>query len=288
MTYSDFKHRMLTLSGERLEKIEQLKSNANIVGLSGGKDSMATCILLLWLGIPFKTVTAEVWWKEGITGENPYHYDFIHSVAVPKLNSFGVNCDFVRSAITAYEWMTTPIAYSRKHPERIGKYRGFPLCGKCGIQRDCKLKPCHEYYKAQTEVYSVITGIAADEKDRILTNSANNRISILELLDVAEYETYPICASQGMLSPVYTFSDRGGCWFCANQKIQEFEVLYREFPNLWGELMNIQQMPNKVQEKFNRVQTLYDIEEQIRRGVQIKIFTGTIMGEMENEPKRKH
>jgi 3'-phosphoadenosine 5'-phosphosulfate sulfotransferase (PAPS reductase)/FAD synthetase len=277
MNYTDFKHRLLTLPSERLEKIELLKHNTNIVGLSGGKDSMATCILLLWLGIPFKTVTAEVWWKEGITGENPYHYDFIHNVAVPKLNGLGVDCNFVRSAITAYEWMTTPIAYSREHPERVGKYRGFPLCNKCGIQRDCKIKPCHEYYKSQTEDYSVITGIAADEKDRILTNSANNRISILEFLDVKEYETYPICVSQGLLSPIYTFSERGGCWFCPNQKIQELEVLYREFPRLWEELMDIQRLPNKVQEKFNRTQTLYDIEEQIKSGVQQKIFTSMVI-----------
>lgn len=277
MTYLDFKHRLLTIPSEHLEKIERLKNNTNIVGLSGGKDSMATCILLAWLGIPFKTVTAEVWWKEGITGESPYHYDFIHNVAVPKLNGLGVDCNFVRSAITAYEWMTTPIAYSREHPERVGKPRGFPLCGKCGIQRDCKIKPCHEYYKAQTENHSVITGIAADEKDRILTNSANNRISILELLDVAEYETYPICVSQGLLSPIYTFSERGGCWFCPNQKIQELEVLYREFPNLWEELMEIQRLPNKVQEKFNRTQTLYDIEAQINGGVQQKLFTSLMI-----------
>ena len=50
------------------ETIEELKNQNNIVGLSGGKDSMATCIILHKLGIPFKTITAEVWWKEGVTG----------------------------------------------------------------------------------------------------------------------------------------------------------------------------------------------------------------------------
>ena len=276
MTYAELKHALLTLPSERLEKINELKRGVNIVGLSGGKDSMATSVLLYWLGIPFKTVTAEVWWKKDITGENPYHYEFLHDVAFPKLNGWGIHCDTVRSDITAYEFMTTPIAYS-EHPDRVGKLRGFPLCGTCGIQRDCKVKPCEKYYKAQTDDYSVITGIAADEKDRILTNTANKRISILELLDVAEWETYPICASNGLLSPPYSFSDRGGCWFCPNQKIQELELLYRVFPNLWNELMEIQRMPNKVQENFNRTQTLYDIEEQIKHGVQIKLFMGLMM-----------
>ena len=83
--------------------------------------------------------------------------------------------------------------------------------------------------------------------------------------------------SQGLLSPIYKFTERGGCWFCANQKIQELEVLYREFPNLWEELMEVQRLPNKVQEKFNRTQTLYDIEEQIKSGVQQKIFTSMVI-----------
>lgn len=50
------------------ETLQSLKTKTNIVGLSGGKDSVATCILLYYLDIPFQTVTAEVWWKEGITG----------------------------------------------------------------------------------------------------------------------------------------------------------------------------------------------------------------------------
>ncbi|MBR2312190.1 MAG: phosphoadenosine phosphosulfate reductase [Clostridia bacterium] len=277
MTYQDFKHALLTLSTSRLERIDALRHTVNIVGVSGGKDSLATCILLHWLGIPFKTVTAEVWWKEGITGENPYHYEFLHGIAVPKLNSWGTTCDFIRSKTTAYEYMTTPIAYSKNHPDRIGKTRGFPLCGKCGIQRDCKARPCEKYYKSQTESYTVITGIAADEKDRILTNAANNRISVLELFDIPEYETYGICVSEKLLSPTYTFSDRGGCWFCPNQKIQELELLYRVFPRFWNELMEIQRLPNKVQENFNRTQTLYDIEEQIKHGVQQRLFVGAMM-----------
>lgn len=276
MTYNDFKQSLLALPSERLDKIKSLRHSLNIVGVSGGKDSLATCTLLHWLDIPFKTITAEVWWKQDITGENPLHYEFLHNVAIPKLNSWGVECDLVRSSITAYDYMTTPIKYS-KHPERIGKLRGFPLCGKCGIQRDCKLRPCAEYYKAQTEPYEVITGIANDEKERLLSASANHRMSILELVEVSEWQTYGIVAPENLLSPTYTFSDRGGCWFCPNQKIQELALLYRDFPHLWDELMEIQKMPNKVQENFNRTQTLYDIENQIKNGVQQKWFVGEMI-----------
>jgi hypothetical protein len=218
-----------------------------------------------------------VWWKEGLTGENPLHYEFLHETAQPKLKSWGVECNFVRSKITAYDFMTTPIKYSKNHPDRIGKLRGFPLCNRCGIQRDCKARPCEKFYKAQTEPYSVITGIANDERDRILSNSANNRVSLLEYLCIEEYQTYGIVALENLLSPSYSFSERGGCWFCPNQKIWELELLYYNFPDLWDELMEIQKLPNKVQENFTRRQTLYDIEKEILNGVQMKLFKGSLM-----------
>lgn len=276
MKYKEFKRQFLVASKLQQEKIKFLRNQENIVGLSGGKDSVATSIILHWLEIPFRTITAEVWWKEGITGENPYHFEFLHDTLFSKLGAWGVSCDTVRSEITAYEYMTTPIAYSKNHPERIGKLRGFPLCGKCGIQRDCKSKPCNRYYKSISKKdYTVILGIASDEKDRILTHNNHDRISVLDLIDIQEHETYPICASQKLLSPSYKFSERGGCWFCPNQKIYELEILYRVFPKLWCDLMEIQDMPNKIQEKFNRTQTLYDIEAQIKNGVQTKWFSGT-------------
>lgn len=275
MNFRDIKTELLLLPKEKREKINALKSSNNIVGLSGGKDSVATCIVLNWLDIPFSTITAEVWWKEGVTGENPYHYEFMHDILFPKLKPWGVMCETVRSDITAYQYMTTPITKSQ-YPERIGKLRGFPLCGRCGIQRDCKTRPCNKFYKTKGD-HSYILGFASDEKDRILSDAASGKISILEFLGIEEYQTFGICKQENLLSPTYSFSYRGGCWFCPNQKIQELEMLYRCLPHLWQDLMEIQEMPNKIQEKFNRTQTLYDIEAQIKNGVQQKWFLGSLM-----------
>ena len=93
-----------------------------------------------------------------------------------------------------------------------------------------------------------------------------------------KHEPFMICAKEGLLSPTYSFSERGGCWFCPNQKIQEWEVLYREFPHLWNDLMEVQKMPNKCSELVTRTQTLYDIEKEILGGVQMKFFTGALLG----------
>lgn len=273
-----------TFSKEVQDQINRLKDQVNIVGLSGGKDSMATCILMRHLDIPFRAVTAEVWWKDAISGENPYHFDFLHNKVANTLDRWGVHHDFIRSDITVFEYVTTPIQYSKEHPERVGKLRGFPLCGACGVQRDCKSKPCSRYYREIDIPHNVIVGIARNEEKREESNKRNNRISLLYLLGIMKHEPYIICAKEGLLSPTYSFSERGGCWFCGNQKIQEWELLYREFPHLWNELMEVQKMPNKVGELINRSQTLYDIEKEILGGVQMKFFSGSLLGVNHEQP----
>lgn len=175
--------------------------------------------------------------------------------------------------------MMTPIKASAEHPERDKKLRGFPICGRCGIQRDCKVRPCERYYRELAEPYNSIIGFASNEKDRVLSANSKNQISFLATLGIHEEYTFPICKAENLLSPTYWFANRGGCWFCPNQKIQELELLYRCYPQYWDELMEIQRMPNKVTELFNRTQTLYDIEKEILTGVQMKFFMGDLVSE---------
>ena len=68
----------------------------------------------------------------------------------------------------------------------------------------------------------------------------------------------------GLLSPVYEFTDRGGCWFCPNAKLSELRHLYDHHPDLWQKMMRLQIVPGKVTEKFNRSQTFADIDAMFR------------------------
>ena len=74
-----------------------------------------------------------------------------------------------------------------------------------------------------------------------------------------------LCEKAGLLSPIYEFSDRGGCWFCPNAKRKELRHLYDHHPELWARMPELQTIPRKVSEKFNRTQTFADIDEMFRR-----------------------
>jgi len=93
---------------------------------------------------------------------------------------------------------------------------------------------------------------------------AGNRVSLLDKYNCTEEDAKQLCQRAGLLSPVYTFTTRGGCWFCPNAKRKELRHLYDYHPNLWKRMLELQALPNKVSEKFNRSETFSDIDAEFR------------------------
>ena len=97
-------------------------------------------------------------------------------------------------------------------------------------------------------------GIADDEMDRLarMDSYKYKTISLLEKYGISEAQAIGICREHGLLSPIYEFAKRNGCFFCPNAKNRELRHLYDHHPELWGRLIELQRLPNKVTERFNR------------------------------------
>ena len=144
-----------------------------------------------------------------------------------------------------------------------GMIRSFPMCGKCYVQRDCKMHPIRQYQKTLPSDTVQYIGIAKNEPQR-LARLGGNQVSLLEKYGYTEDDAKQLCKQAGLLSPVYEFTDRGGCWFCPNAKLSELRHLYDHHPDLWQKMMRLQIVPGKVTEKFNRSQTFADIDAMFR------------------------
>ena len=107
-------------------------------------------------------------------------------------------------------------------------------------------------------------GIASDEPVR-LRRLQKNQVSLLEKYHYTEEDAKQLCQTAGLLSPVYAFTDRGGCWFCPNAKRKELRHLYDHHPELWAKMLELQAMPGKVSEKFNRTARFSDIDAAFRK-----------------------
>ncbi len=221
------------------------------------KDSLATILLAKEHGEPLdEAVYCEVMFDKTISGEVPEHRDFIYGKAIPALERMGVRVVVLRSEKTYVELFTGRITRGPKK----GMVRSFPICGRCAVQRDCKVRPIRRYQKTLPSGTVQYLGIAKDEQERLLRLEGGRQVSLLDKYNVAEQDALRLCKSAGLLSPVYEFTDRGGCWFCPNAKREELRHLYEHHPNLWARMLELQALPGKVSEKFNRTQKFSDID----------------------------
>lgn len=228
-----------------------------VASSSFGKDSMATILLALEYGEPLGQVLyCEVMFDREVSGEVPEHRVFIHEAAIPKLEEWGIKTTILRSPTTYMDYVAKPITRGAMR----GKLHGFPLCGRCAIQRDCKNRTIQRWNRRQKSKVVTYVGIASDETKRLARLDRTSKVSLLERYGVKEADTYEICRKAGLLSPVYEFSARNGCFFCPNSKERELYHLYTYHPDLWEQMLRIQALPNKATERFNRTMTFEEID----------------------------
>lgn len=75
---------------------------------------------------------------------------------------------------------------------------------------------------------------------------------------------HDLCKDFDLLSPVYQFSNRGGCWFCPNARDCELRHTRNNHPNLWNKLLQLENEPNLIGNIWNILQqkSIHDKEEQ--------------------------
>ena len=233
---------------------------------SGGKDSTAGVILDHIHGLPPSTIVfSEVMFdrKRGISGERPEHIDFIKNKAKPLFESWGYTVEILHAEKDYLDCFFRVLEKS-KDETAIGKYKGWVIAGMCDANRDLKLKPIHRYYKSLDlagKAYTQYVGIAIDEPKRLERLRGTNKISLLERYGYTEQMAFDLCKKYDLLSPVYEFSRRGGCWFCPNATIREFAKTKRDYPDLWAELQKLDRVENTNSKGFSRGRSFSEIEQ---------------------------
>lgn len=223
-----------------------------IASWSGGKDSTASIILAHEHNEPLDLIIfSEVMFDENISGELPEHIDFIKNKAIPKFEEWGYEVKVLRSNKTYLDCFYQVLTRSR-FSERIGKRWGFPMTAKCVINSQCKMWPIKKFWKEIKEPFRQYIGIAIDEPARMeRVAKAGNQVSLLEKYGYTEQMAFDLCEKNGLLSPIYDFAPRGGCWFCPNARYAELKHLRTNHRNLWNKLLELENEPNLIGDKWN-------------------------------------
>ena len=170
-----------------------------IASVSFGKDSLATILLAKEHDEPLdEAVYCEVMFDKDISGEVPEHRDFIYNTAIPALERMGVKIIVLRSEKTYVELFTGRVTRGPKK----GMVRSFPICGKCAVQRDCKVRPIQRYQKTLPPGTVQYIGIAKDEQERLLRLEGGRQVSLLAKYNLTERDAWQLCEKANVIKLV--------------------------------------------------------------------------------------
>lgn len=184
-----------------------------VASFSGGKDSTATIILAHERGDPLDLIIfSEVMFDENTSGELPEHIDFVKNKCIPLFASWGYETKILHAKMNYMDiFMREP---TRGKRAGMGLKTGFPMAGKCQINRSIKVQPIKDFLKnMDPEEYMQYLGIAIDEPKRLERLRGTNRISLLEKYGYTEKMALELCKKYDLLSPIYDFAPRGAAGF---------------------------------------------------------------------------
>lgn len=155
------------------------------------------------------------------------------------------------------------------HRESLPLFRWLGAVQSNEIARSRHWKPIKGGLPPGTVSY---LGIAADEPIR-LERLKPDQVSLMAKYGVTEQDAFAMCRQEGLLSPLYEHSHRGGCWFCPNASMTELRHLYHAHPDLWQLMLKLQDTPNKATERFNRNFTFAELDLRFRlEGEQLSFY----------------
>ena len=193
------------------------------------------------LGLPLdRIVHAEVWATDTIQADLPPMVEFKSKSDAIIKERWGFEVEHFCSKAYGTEKFTYEKGFYRikcKKSYRAGTITGFPF-SKCGswCNSELKMAAINAALKSAKGCVQYV-GIAADEPKRLERLDGISKISPLALIGWAEADAKQWCIDNDLLSPIYTYSARGGCWFCHNQGISQLRLLRKNYPKLWRLLL---------------------------------------------------
>lgn len=207
----------------------------HIASISYGKDSLAMLEAIKLLGWPLdRIVTAEVWATDTIPAD------------LPPMQEFKAKADEIikeRYGIDVEHYFTIPYEeqfYKKRRNRKTGVeiIYGFPIVRGAWCNSKLKMSALRMARKSCGDVFCDYIGIAADEPIRIERHKDKPNVK-MPLVEIGWDEAHcrKWCEEHGLLSPIYTDSARGGCWFCHNQGVDQLRKLRKNYTQLWSLLM---------------------------------------------------
>lgn len=208
----------------------------HILSLSYGKDSLACLGAIEQLGWPLdRIVHAEVWATDTIPADLPEMVEFKKKADKIIEERWGIKVEHVYALDKdgqkrTYEKIFYSAHKSSRNGNKVLPIYGFPFYKGSWCNDRLKISALNRI-KPTNNTISYL-GIAADEPNRFHNLSDVQKSPLVEA-GWDEFYCRKWCEENDLLSPIYTTSARGGCWFCHNQPVDQLRLLRKKYPDLW-------------------------------------------------------
>ena len=197
-----------------------------IASLSYGKDSIAMLEVIKRHNMPLdRIVHVEIMATDTIPADLPPMMEF--KVKADKIikERYGIEVEHLRHKENYQQH------FYRKRIKGLKKDQmyGWPIQNGNWCNGHLKMPPLDKLERKNI----VYIGIAADEPKRFHNLTEHKRSPLVEH-GITEAEARKICEEFDLLSPIYTQSTRGGCWFCHNQTVNQLRLLRKQYPEYWA------------------------------------------------------
>ncbi len=117
-----------------------------------------------------------------------------------------------------------------KNTKHFGDLYGWPMIRRNWCLQQLKRPALNKATPRDAIQY---LGIAADEPNRFHNLTETKRSPLVEA-GWTEAMCREWCEKNDLLSPIYTTTTRGGCWFCHNQSVDQLRLLRKNYPEYWA------------------------------------------------------
>ena len=202
----------------------------HVLSLSYGKDSIVIPEICKRHGLPLdRIVHVEIMATPTIHSDLPPMLNFKAKADAIIKERYGIEVEHIQAPKSYEECFYT---YFKKGKNK-GRIYGFPVTVGAWCNDRLKMQVLNQFNKADITQY---VGICADEPERLARLKGNIRSPAAEF-GYAEADCLKIAEKLDLLSPIYTEAQRGGCWFCHNQGVDQLRLLRQRYPEYWELLL---------------------------------------------------
>lgn len=239
------------ISKLRLPGQRKKNNDYYILSFSGGKDSLALFLELLYRNYPLNEV---VCFDTGMEFEAIYRV-WSRVKKICKLKGIKFTVLYPKEPFL-YQMLEKPVKYRSKP----GYHYGYEWCGGTCRWMTAQKTKTMDSYRPDAIWY---VGIAYDEQKRIKAND-DKKVFPLVNWGITEKDALRICRAAGFGweeypgVDLYNYLDRVSCWCCANKNLKELRAMYEHLPTYWKRLKRLQR---KIKRPFKKYGTIFQLEE---------------------------